>query len=88
MHSESGGLRALRYGRCSGGLWVQVEGEPQGAIELEIRGVRLPLQGRTVLVGQVLPAELVLWVRVSQGLIRVPPVGEIQLQSPSARWWA
>lgn len=88
MHSESGGLRALRYGFGPEGIWVQIEGDPQGAIELESRGVRVPLQGRTVLAGQVLPAELVLWVHVSQGLLRVPPVGEIQLQSPSARWWA
>ncbi|MFT5583907.1 MAG: alpha-amylase/alpha-mannosidase (GH57 family) [Cognaticolwellia sp.] len=88
MHSESGGIRALRYGPCPEGVWIEVEGDPQGDIELETRGTRVPLQGCTVLIGEVLPAQLVLWLQGPQGTLRVPPVGEIRLQQPTPQWWA
>jgi alpha-amylase/alpha-mannosidase (GH57 family) len=88
MHSESGGIRALRYGACPEGIWVQAEGEPHGDIELQIRGTRVPLDGRTILADQLLPTELVMWVGGPHGMLRVPPVGEIQLLQPAPQWWA
>ena len=88
MHSESGGIRALSYGPCSEGLWLEMQGAPQGPVELEIRGKRVPFQGRTVLAGEGLPTELVLWVKGPRGLLRVPPADSIHLLAPSPKWWA
>ena len=88
MHSESGGIRALRYGPCPEGVWVELNGEPVGAVELEIEGTRVPLHGRTVLPGQGLPSELVLWVEGAHGVLRVPPADSIHLLAPKPQWWA
>ncbi len=87
MHSESGGLRALRYGPVEEGLWVEVEGEAQGPVELEIGGRRVPLRGATVLAGEVLPAQVVLHIQAPGGGLRVPPVDRIHLASPDPEWW-
>lgn len=87
MHSESGGLRALRYGPVEQGLWVEAEGHPQGAVELEIGGRRVPLIGPTVLAGEVLPTQVVLHIQTPSGGLRVPPVDRIHLCSPDPEWW-
>lgn len=88
MHSESGGIRALGYGPTEDGIWVEIKGVPLGPVELQIGGRRVPLQGRCVLLGERLPAELVLWVEGPRGLLRVPPANSIHLQAPSPKWWA
>lgn len=88
MHSDSGGIRALRYGPCPEGIWVELNGEPLGSVVLEIGGSRVPLHGRTVLPDQALPTKLVLWVEGAHGVLRVPPARSIHLLAPKPQWWA
>lgn len=83
MHSDTAGVRGLRYGQREAGIWVRLDGRPDLPARVEHDGTLFDLDaGEVTLPHASLPAQIALLV----GDRRFPAQGTLTLQPPQD-WW-